>query len=426
MSALLRALESLGSYVVLRNYDVLANIATGGDVDLLVPDRQHAEEQLIARLGTPVYIVRRSYVTGLFYDWGQIDLLSTLEWRGARYLDAASVLKDRDARAGQPRPRAAHEALISWFSSLLWGGFFKARYRNVIVQALDEDGAEFARVLQTAVGKRWTRRLWLCAAHGQPEESELWAGQLRRAVLHRAFVRAPLQTIAGRCRFYFAELKLHMNPPLPLVVILGPDGSGKSTVLAGLRDQWPRSLGTVHTYHYRPYRLAPRKRTSEPVIDPHGQPPRNAFMSAAALMVVVTDWWIGYWTRIVRQRAKSGLVVFDRHLLDVVVDPLRYRYGGPAWLPRLMCRLAPRPDAIAVLDADPAVIRARKQEVTVAESQRQTVEYRRLHTVMRGVHLVDTAKPPQQVVDSVMTIVRRHVQIPILNRSGARTSRRDT
>ena len=34
-------------------------------------------------------------------------------------------------------------------------------------------------------------------------------------------------------------------------------------------------------------------------------------MSAASLMFVVMDWWIGYWTVIVRQRAKHGLVVFD-------------------------------------------------------------------------------------------------------------------
>ena len=72
---------------------------------------------------------------------------------------------------------------------------------------------------------------------------------------------------------------------------------------------------------------------------------------SAALTFVVMDWWIGYWTTIVRQRAKNGLVVFDRHLLDVLVDPLRYRYAGPLWLVRAMCRLVPRPDVIAVLDA---------------------------------------------------------------------------
>ena len=297
-------------------------------------------------------MARRSYVTGLFYDWGHVDLLSTLEWRGARYLDTAAVLQDRDlSPSGLARPRPAHEALVSWFSSLLWGGFFKPRYRDVIVEAAREDGDELVRVLQNAVGRRWGRRLWLCAAYNRPEESQLWVGHLRRAVLCRELARAPMRTIGGRLHFYLGEGRLHLNPPLPLVAILGPDGSGKSTLLAGVRDTWPRSLGPVHTYHLRPYRLARNKRSSEPVVDPHGQPPRSAIMSAAALTFVVMDWWIGYWTTIVRQRAKNGLVVLDRHLLDVLVDPLRYRYAGPLWLVRAMCRLVPRPDVIAVLDA---------------------------------------------------------------------------
>ena len=125
---------------------MLTNVAMGGDIDLLVRDPQQAERQLVADLGTPLFVARRSYVTGLFYDWGHVDLLSTLEWRGARYLDTAAVLQDRDlSPSGLARPRPAHEALVSWFSSLLWGGFFKPRYRDVIVEAAREDGDEWSR-----------------------------------------------------------------------------------------------------------------------------------------------------------------------------------------------------------------------------------------------------------------------------------------
>jgi thymidylate kinase len=409
--ALLRALDSLGPYVVLRNHDVVANVATGGDIDLLVPDLRDAERKLVAELGTPLFVARRSYVIGLFYDWGHVDLLPTLEWRGARYLDGTALLRDRELSPfGLPRPRPAHEALVSWFSSLLWGGFFKPRYRDVIIEAVRSDADELACVLHTAVGKRWGSRLWLSAAEGRPAESALWAGQLRRTVLRRALARAPLQTIAGRLRFYVAEGKLHLNPPIPWVAVLGPDGSGKSTLLAGLRDRWPRSLGPVHTHHLRPHRLARRTPSLGPVVDPHGSPPRGILTSIAALGFVVLDWWIGYWTWIVRERAKPGFVVFDRHLLDVLVDPLRYRYGGPSWVARAACRLVSRPDVIVVLDASPAVVRARKQEVTPSESLRQSLAYRRLAAETPGAHLVDAAVSSEQVLDAVMTILRREMQ----------------
>ena len=132
-------------------------------------------------------------------------------------------------------------------------------------------------------------------------------------------------------------------------------------------------------------------------------------MSLAALIFVILDWWIGYWTGIVRQRAKHGLVVFDRHLLDIQADPLRYRYGGPSWLARAACRLVPRPDLIVVLDAPTSVVRARKQEVTTAESERQSLAYRRLAAEVTGAHLVDATMTPQQVVEAVISIVRRHL-----------------
>ena len=206
------------------------------------------------------------------------------------------------------------------------------------------------------------------------------------------------------------RLRRQVQPPLPWLAVLGPDGSGKSTVLAGVRDGWPPSLGPVHIYHLRPRRLNRRGGPAGPVVDPHGQPPRGAVLSAAALAFVVADWWFGYWTDVAPRRTRHGLVLFDRHLLDVLVDPLRYRYGGPTWLARLACRLVPRPDLVVILDACPAVVRARKQEVTPAESERQWSAYRRLAATTPGAHLVDASGPAEQVVQAVLAVLLAEAQ----------------
>jgi thymidylate kinase len=410
-TALLPALESVGSVVVLRNHDVLVNLAAGGDVDLLVADLEHAQRALLAELGKPEFLGRRSYVSSLFYRWGHLDLLPTLEWRGARYLDVAVVLAGRDLSPwGLPRPRPAHEALISWFSSLLWGGFFKTRYREVIVDAARTDGEELARVLRVAAGRRWGQRLWQSAVDGRPEESQRWVGQVRRAVWSRALLRAPLETVTGAVRFCLAELRLRLAPPLPWLTVLGPDGSGKSMLVSALRDSWPATLGRVHTYHLRPRRVNRRRASTEPVVDPHGQPARGRIASCAVLALVLLDWWIGYWTQIAKQRAKYGLVIFDRHLLDMVVDPVRYRYGGPPSLARLACRLAPQPDVIVVLDAPPDVVRGRKQEVTPEESRRQSLAYRRLAGQIPGAVLVDATAAPEEVLRAVTTVLGDHIE----------------
>jgi thymidylate kinase len=202
-------------------------------------------------------------------------------------------------------------------------------------------------------------------------------------------------------------VRLHrrLHPPLPWLAILGPDGSGKSTLVAGIRDAWP---ACVRVYHLRPERLNRPGRAIGPVVDPHGKPPRGAVLSAVALMFVIMDWWLGYWTSIARHRARGDLVVFDRHLMDVLVDPRRYRYGGPLWLARAACAVVPRPNLIVILDAPPAVVRERKQEVSEAELHRQLAAYRHIAGVTPGAQLVDAAMPAKNVLEAVLTMLRPH------------------
>ena len=415
---LLRALNSAGPSVVLRNHDIAANLERGGDVDLLVANTRQTERQLVTELGDPFSIARRSYVTSLFYPWGHLDLLPALEWRGARYIDEKDVLQASvPSPAGVPKPRLAHEALVSWFSSLVWGGFFKSRYRDVILDAASHDGRELQGVLRHALGNAWGDRLWDAAAQGRPEDSQLWVSQLRRTLWRRALMRAPIQTLSGATRFVVAELLLCLRPPLPWIAILGPDGSGKSTLLQGLSDAWPRSFGAIHRYHLRPHRLDRPGASAEPVIDPHAQPPRGAAASTLAILFVVADWWIGYWTQIVRRRAKQGLVVFDRHFLDMLVDPRRYRYGGPQRLLRAASRVVPKPDIVVVLDAPPAVIRSRKQEVSTEESIRQSAAYRQLAEEIAGGQLVDACRDPHRVVADVLSLLVEEMRASIPKRS---------
>jgi adenylate kinase len=75
---------------------------------------------------------------------------------------------------------------------------------------------------------------------------------------------------------------------------------------------------------------------------------------------------------------KSNLVVFDRYFQDILVDPLRYRYGGPKWLSKLLSRFVPKPNLVIILEADPDIISRRKPEVSTDETRRQSAEYREL------------------------------------------------
>lgn len=188
------------------------------------------------------------------------------------------------------------------------------------------------------------------------------------------------------------------------LAILGPDGSGKSSVLDGVEREIGDRFADVHRYHLRPHG-GRRYRPSSPVTAPHAQPPRGGMASTAKLAWWWVDYWTGYWG-VVRPAVRAGaLVLFDRYLDDLIVDPLRYRYDGPERVVEILARTVPRPDALVVLDAPVEVLRRRKQEVGVAELARQREQYRRLAEVAPEGRYVNAAHPLQEVVSTVCAIV---------------------
>ena len=126
--------------------------------------------------------------------------------------------------------------------------------------------------------------------------------------------------------------------------------------------------------------------------------------------------WLGYWLHVWPALVRSTFVGFDRYYHDVLVDPRRYRYGGPRWFARLTCAWVPKPDLWILLDAPASVIRARKNEIPLAEIERQRLLYRELVAHLPGGHIVDASRSPDEVAHAVARI--------IIDFLAARTARR--
>jgi thymidylate kinase len=252
-------------------------------------------------------------------------------------------------------PKIDHEALISWFSSLLWGGFFKERYAAEIRQAAEIDGSAFRQTLMDAAGKKWGLRLWQAAVDGHAEISAEWTRSLRRAVWWRAFLRSPVRTIQRSVAFVIGELRLRFRPSVPWVAILGPDGSGKSSLTNELVHRFAACpYGNVKMVHWRS-RLTARAPGDEPVTDSHERPGHGPIGSSWRLLIVAANWLGYYWARWARLRAKGLILTFDRTYLDVVVDHTRDAKGAGSRLGRALWWLLPKPDLVFVLDSKPNV-----------------------------------------------------------------------
>jgi thymidylate kinase len=186
------------------------------------------------------------------------------------------------------------------------------------------------------------------------------------------------------------------------VAFMGPDGSGKSSVI----EQYLAALGPAFRqsacFHLRPHLLRGSAAAQAVNTDPQGQTPRGTSASLAKLLFLWVDYVLGYYLSVRPRLMRSTLVVFDRYYHDLLIDAVRFRYGGPRWLARLVAELIPMPDLIFFLDAPAGVLQARKQEVSREESARQAESYRVIanSAVLRGRGvLVDAARALDKVVD---------------------------
>jgi glycosyltransferase involved in cell wall biosynthesis/thymidylate kinase len=374
-----------------------------GDWDLAVANAADFSSQMIGRFGEPDLLIRRQYVEQLFYEWNQVDLLSTFEWNGIEYLDIQrfwdGVTKEED---GLPRPRLAHDAFIAWMTGVLWGARYNLNYTPLITKAFNDDALELKECMRHAFGRGWADQLIEWIRSGNPQAAATYAKSLRRALIWNALRRAPGESLWNQVTHWYVEFCHHLKPPYPWVAILGPDGSGKSSVIEGLTNTLAQRRLGIRMIHWSPRIIRKGADAVGPVSDPHSKPPRGLLTSAAKLLVIGAEWWTA-WTWLLRHSsAKSKLLVSDRYYDDLLVDPRRYRFGAPLSWARSFFQLLPKPDRVIILAGDPAIIHARKEEVTLDELTRQLAKYRSLaDEIGERAVVVDCTSPLSVVVQEV-------------------------
>jgi thymidylate kinase len=243
----------------------------------------------------------------------------------------------------------------------------RALVQELGLPTAEEIAAEFFR-------GRWKAQAVEACTTGSVEKQ---LGRSRAKFWWLSVSRRPFQLIGFLAAEGLRAVRRVFQPTGMLVAAVGPDGAGKSTVIAGLLKSFQRSFRLQRVFHWRPQVFAAQKNQGS-VTDPHGKSPRGALLSMAALSACFFDYWFGYLFVIRPLLSKSCFVIFDRYFHDVLVDPKRYRYGGPQWFSQFLARLVPEPDMVMFLDSDPETVLTRKTELPVSEVRRQLEAYRGL------------------------------------------------
>jgi thymidylate kinase len=335
------------------------------------------------------------------------DSSSDYHRSGKRWLLAETLLENRRRHPQGFWIPSAADAFSYYLIKKLDKGNLNATQANELTQRYHEDSKSCRERLYKLLPSDDAALLEAALNTNQAFEAADWRkveANLSRIKqdMHKKSDSIPLRE---RWQGWLAEAQrvwLRMREPTGLrIAFLGPDGSGKSTVINAVMQQLSQSFRNVEYRHLRPGRLSKHSNTV-PVTDPHAKPLRNKIGSHIKLLYFWSQYLVGNLSWTYPRYVRSTLVIFDRYFHDLLADPVRYRYGGSLNLARQLGHTLMQPDLVFILDAPAEVLQSRKQEVSLAESSRQRLAYESLAKEFNNAHIINTNQPVEQVINDVL------------------------
>jgi thymidylate kinase len=268
----------------------------------------------------------------------------------------------------------------------------QAERLSVLAREVGRDAAE--RVAANLVGEATKARV-VDACLNNALNKEI--ATFRRRLGRTTWKRDPL----NRFRYWATEgarLYARMLKPTGLfVAVLGPDGVGKSSLLPHLARRIGVCFRQQKTFQWRSHLLWHGK--SEVAEKMPERPIYSPIRSVFHLVACALDFSLGYWLLAHPALVQSGLVLFDCHFDDLLIEPKRYGYEGPMWLPRLLRYVIPKPDVLLILDAPADAVQEHKVGLERDDIARQRRAHRDLAYRSKSACIIDATGTPDAVAE---------------------------
>lgn len=406
-------------YCILRNYEELPD-KISHDIDVLIEHR--VAENIVLEITTIIkdlgwniactqnqndfftFICHR--VVGNEFKQLKLDIWTDLLWRGAKWIDADYILNNRIQYGIYYIPSPGAEAAVTTLKEIVGGGVVPVKYQDKIQKLLLENQIDFRNCLFPVLGQYVNELIAACLdGNWNFINNSRW--KIRKAIRKNSKTR---NGFINYYKFLFDKsaraIKSHFKPKGMLVAIVGPDGSGKSTIAGIIAKSLSLFFPEQKIFHTR-LQIFPELKsglgltnrvknaisdnTKDLYTEKGGKKTDRSIVSRVAAWVVVgyytLEFVIGRYVIFTIKR-RMGLVVFDRYFYDFFAQPsTRDLIWG---VRKVLLFFIPKPDVIIHLVANSEIVYQRKDELSEKEIETQNKYFRRILEEERKCYTIQT------------------------------------
>lgn len=437
LRVLFRELDAHGiPYCVLRNYEGLPDY-TKHDVDLMIPYSYFERYMDILNKtaqAANVPLVRLSKRLGFqqsfYYNQNgesdriiQIDCHGIINYYGQRYINEESIIQGRLwNNRGFWVPSLGSEAAISLMKEYILFGKVKdeGMIKRRITKLVKEDPKNFLSALGYCIGMKASKVILDYASKGNWKGLESKVNYIRFSLLIRAILRNPFHFISNLFRFLWGHIFDEiLHPDGLFLCLVGPDGSGKSSIARSLLSNWASLFQAVRIYHGH-FRILPplksyynkiarifglkkmKEPTSVEAARSLNSRPLNVMRALITVFYYAFEYLLGHLT-ILRGKTQRELIIFDRYFYDYMTSPRFKRV--PRFFLNLISKIIPKPDLIIYFEADPDVIHKRKPELSYETLLNLQKGYRRIIDTLPNSYVCRSDIPFEQTLENVRSLI---------------------
>lgn len=428
-------------WLVLRNYEGLPWEKRAKDIDIAVKKKDFLEAFRSVSKSLKEHQFSLFTYTRFQYAWCftffnienihpqsiKIDILMPFTWKGAEIIEFNELYANRVFYNDFYAPSKIYDSFMLWIKPLMTGGFVKDKYRNDILLVLKNYPEEFFLIVKKKIANKVFLKIKPLFESRKLDEIIKFKNKISYSAYLNCLKRRPLTTIFSTIDHFFKEIQRRLHRPKgTFIAILGPDGSGKSTVTEQLKNSLAalmlKDLNNIIILHHRPNILPNLKKlfkgktynnSEENFTSPHRAKPAGRMSSLLRLVYYWIDYVVGYWCFVRRNGIAGKIFIFDRYFYDFIVDPFRSRINLPDWIRYFFLKITPKPDISILLNCDSSTIYERKKELPKMEIERQLKIYNKLADRYTNFFRVDSSIPIDGIIDIIIRDYIKRVSKPI-------------